>query len=404
MALISAALYWPSQPVLADFLQLGPKLVGTGAVGAAAQGWSVALSGDGNTAIVGGFDDNSRLGAAWVFTRAGGVWSQQGTKLVGGSAVGSPNWGSSVALSGDGNTAIVGGPGDNNGTGAVWVFTRAGGVWSQQGARLVGSGAVGNANQGWSVALSGDGNTAIVGGQDDNNGGGAAWVFTRAGGVWSQQGAKLVGTGAVGNANQGWSVALSGDGNTAIVGGLYDNSEIGAAWVFTRRGGVWSQQGAKLVGTGAVGNPNQGSSVALSGDGNTTIVGGVFDNSQVGAAWVFTRAGGVWSQQGTKLVGADAVGSPNQGWSVALSCDGSTAIVGGLYDNSEVGAAWVFTRRDGVWSQQGAKLVGTGAVGNANQGWSVALSGDGNTAIVGGQDDNKGAGAAWVFTGRGGGV
>ena len=110
------------------------------------------------------------------------------------------------------------------------------------------------ANQGCSVALSADGNTAIVGGPNDNSGIGAAWVFTRSGGVWTQQGIKLVGTGAIGAAGQGNSVALSADGNTAIVGGPGDNSDTGAAWVFTRSGGVWTQQGSKLVGTGAVGN------------------------------------------------------------------------------------------------------------------------------------------------------
>jgi hypothetical protein len=75
---------------------------------------------------------------------------------------------------------------------------------------------------------------------------------------WVQQGDKLVGTGAVGVAGQGWSVSLSSDGNTAIVGGLNDSSGAGAAWVFTRSGVVWSQQGNKLVGTGAVGNAYNG--------------------------------------------------------------------------------------------------------------------------------------------------
>jgi hypothetical protein len=74
---------------------------------------------------------------------------------------------------------------------------------------------------------------------------------------FTQQGPKLVGTGAVALSCQGSSVALSADGSTAIVGGFGDNSNgccIGAAWVFTRSGGVWTQQGNKLVGTGGVGN------------------------------------------------------------------------------------------------------------------------------------------------------
>jgi hypothetical protein len=161
--------------------------------------------------------------------------------------------------------------------------------------------------------------------------------------VWSQQGSKLVGTGAVGFSLQGASVALSADGNTAIVGGYFDGPE-GAAWVFTRSSGVWSQQGGKLVGTGAVGDAFQGDSVALSADGNTAIVGGNVDSSGAGATWVFTRSSGVWSQQGSKLVGTGAVGSAGQGSSVALSADGNTAIVGGYSDSSYAGAAWVFTR------------------------------------------------------------
>jgi hypothetical protein len=83
-------------------------------------------------------------------------------------------------------------------------------------------------------------------------------------------------------------VSVSGDGNTAIIGGFGDNSVVGAAWVFTRSRRVWSQQGPKLVGTGAVGPAGQGR-VSISGDGNTAIVGGSLDNHEVGAAWVFTQ-------------------------------------------------------------------------------------------------------------------
>ena len=297
----------------------------------------------------------------------------------------------------------------------------------QQGAKLVGTGAAaGDANQGGSVALSSDGNTALVGAGVDDNGAGAAWVFTRSGRRWTQQGPKLVGTGAVGDASQGASVALSSDGNTALVGGsttdnvrrgggvgvhaLGDDLDPagpearrhrrrrrrpaglergavgrrehgarrrprattceGAAWVFTRSGTTWTQQGPKLVGTGAVGDAVQGASVALSADGNTALVGGSGDTRRiVGAAWVFTRSGTTWTQQGPKLVGTGAVGDADQGYSVALSSDGNTALVGGPGDDTDaVGAAWVFTRSRGRWTQQGPKLVGTGAVARRRPG------------------------------------
>src|ERR1700719_3550661 len=113
----------------------------------------------------------------------------------------------------------------------------------------------------------------------------------------------------------------------------------------------------------------------------------IFKASVLAAATLllsFQLALAQFTQQGLKLVGTGAVGQSGQGISVALSGDGNTAIVGAYSDNSFTGAAWVYTRSNGVWTQQGAKLVGTGAVGNAGQGWSVALSADGNTAILGG--------------------
>jgi hypothetical protein len=385
-------------PALAQFSQQGPKLVGAGATGSQPrQGFSVALSADGNTAIVGGFFDNTvnclfpvcvtGTGAAWIWTRSAGGWTQQGNKLVGAGAQGFSEQGTSVSLSADGNTAIVGGPRDNNNAGAAWVWTRSGGVWTQQGNKLAGFDAVGVGFQGYSVSLSADGNTAIIGGLSDNGGTGAAWIWTRSGGVWSQQGNKLVGSGAAGNAGQGNSVSLSDDGNTAIVGGPGDSGGAGAAWIWTRSGGVWTQQGNKLAGSGA-------RSVSLSADGNTAIAGIGFGT---GGAWIWTRTGGVWTQQGNKLVGSGAMGSSAQGTSVSLSGDGNTAVVGGSGDNNNAGATWVWVRSGGVWTQQSTKLVGSGATGNAAQGVSVALSADGNTAMVGGFFDNNGIGAAWVF-------
>jgi antibiotic biosynthesis monooxygenase (ABM) superfamily enzyme len=385
--------------------QQGAKLVGTGISGSATLGYSVSLSADGTTAIVGGYNDNSFRGAAWIYTRSGATWSQEGAKLVGtgggnftsSQAVNNSRQGFSVSISADGNTAIVGGYSDNSNRGAVWFFTRSGTTWSQQGNKLVGTGATGFAQQGYSVSISADGNTAIVGGFFDNSSKGAAWIYTRSGSTWTQQGNKLVGTGATGNASQGHSVSLSADGNTAIVGGISDNSGKGAAWIYTRSGSTWTQQGAKLVGTGAIGNANQGRSVSLSADGTTAVVGGTGDNSYQGAAWIYTRSGTTWTQQGPKLVGTGAVGNAEQGRSVSLSADGNTAIVGGYFDNTNQGAAWIYTRNGTTWNQLGDKLVGTGAVGNAYQGHGVSLSADGTTAMVGGGSDNSSQGAVWVY-------
>jgi hypothetical protein len=389
-AFILIGLAFSSSPAQADFLQQGPKLVANNPIGASQQGFSVAVSGDGNTAIIGGPADANNAGAAWVFVRSDGKWTQQAKLFEQGAA---------VALSADGNTALIGGTFDSGGAGAAWVFTRSGSTWAQQ-AKLVGAGAVGMAQQGASVSLSADGNTAIIGGPADNNRTGAAWVFTRSGTTWTPQGGKLAGSDASGSAQQGFSVALSGDGNTALIGGPFDNNGMGAAWVFIRVGG-WTQYRSKLVGSFASAASKQGLSVALSSDASTILIGGPYDTAgDSGAAWVFTLANdGTWTQQ-TKL--SDEFGSgAMQGSGVALSGDGNTALLGGPMADGGAGATWVFSRTGSTWTEQAnnrSKLVGSGAAGLAGQGVAVALSADGTTAVIGGNGDNGQIGAAWVFT------
>jgi hypothetical protein len=116
------------------FIQQGTLLTGGGEVGEGAFGFSVALSADGNTALIGGPGDNQGHGAAWVFTRSGGGWAQQGSRIVDERETGET--GAAVALSADGNTALIGVPGDGGGAGAGLVFVRSAGVWSRQGYAL----------------------------------------------------------------------------------------------------------------------------------------------------------------------------------------------------------------------------------------------------------------------------
>jgi len=382
--------------------QIGNKLVDNNT---STQGWSAALSSDGNTLAVGGIGDYGDIGATVIFTYSGGIWSQQGTKLVGtGYTTGNGIFqGYSVSLSSDGNTLAVGGNKDNSYTGATWIFTRSSSTWTQQGTKLVGTGYIGIPYQGSTVALSSDGNTLAVGGYYDNTGIGATWIFTRSGSTWTQQGTKLLGTGYSGaGPNQGSSVALSYDGNTLAIGSINDNPSIGATWIFIRSGSTWTQQGNKLVGTGYTGTQiYQGQSVALSSDGNTLAVSGYYDNSQIGATWIFTRSGTTWTQQGTKLVGTGYIGTQiYQGYSVSLSSDGITLAIGGYYDNSQIGATWIFSRLGSTWTQRGTKLLGTGYTGTTiQQGHSVALSSDGTILAVGGGGDNPtvSRGATWIF-------
>ena len=155
------------------------------------------------------------------------------------------------------------------------------------------------------------------------------------------------------------------------------------------------------MGTGASGGSAQGNALALSADGNSLLVGGPLDTpangTGFGAVWFFMRSGGVWSQQGSKVQAAELSLIPEEfGWGVALSGDGDTAVIGGLRaTNSPDGAIWILKRISGVWTQQGPPFIGTG-------GAAVAISADGNTLIDGSPTDRalgltRGVGGAWAF-------
>jgi hypothetical protein len=383
-----------SYPIRVDpLIEQGAKITGGSEVGHGLFGATVALSANGSTALVGGPSDNDGAGAVWVFTRSGATWTEQGPKLT---VAGAGEFGGSVALSADGNTAVIGGFGVGAG---AWVFTRSGSEWSQQGPELGASDQ--NAAYQAQVAISGDGNTILIGTSGVDDAAGAAAIFSRSGGVWRQQGGLLTGGGESGQGAFGSSVALSANGSTALIGGTSDNGAVGAAWVFMRAGTIWTQQGAKLTGGGESGDAAFGAPVALSADGSTALIGGAGDHNNAGAVWAFTSSGTAWGQQGAKLTADDETqgryGS-HFGSSIALSDDGDTALIGGLGDNDDQGAAWLFARSGSTWSQQGAKVTEGTAKELFGQ---VALAGLSSpcslTALVGAEGDSDNVGAVFPF-------
>ncbi|OCX53866.1 hypothetical protein BEL04_06155 [Mucilaginibacter sp. PPCGB 2223] len=373
----------------------GTKLIGKDTSGAAAQGTSVAFSSTGYTAIVGGPKDHNNTGAAWIYTYSG---KQQGAKLVGKDTIGLPAQGTSVAISADGNTAIVGGPADNHGHGAIWVFTRTDTVWKQQGLKLTATG-TSPIGLGSSVSLSADGNTLVAEAPADSGRAGAAYVFTRKDTVWAQQGPRLTAKGSAADTAADQSVSLSADGNTFIMGGHTDSVGIGAAWIFVRKNNTWLRQDSMLVGAGYVNHPNQGHAVAISADGNIAAIGGYTDHTQTGAVWIYKRDttanANTWKQMGKKVISIDTVGKALQGCSVSLNADGTVLLFGGLNNNSATGAGWVYTRSDTTWTPF-TQITGADATNGSYAGNSVSLSADGIYSVMGGYGHSNGKGIAWI--------
>ena len=362
----------------------------TGLVGSSSEsgfGYSVALSSNGEVALVGAYYAN----AAYVYTydSTTGTW---GSPVALSVPSGAGNFGTSVALSVNGGveTALVGAMGTNSYVGAAYVYTNSGAGWSSPVALSVPSGA---GDFGSSVALSGDGGVALVGAWGTNRNVGAAYVYTYDSSTehWSSPVTLSVPSGAVLLGN---SVTLSSNGEEAIVGAPETSSSVGAAYIYTNSGAGWSSTPVTLsvpTGAGYFGN-----SVTLSSNGEEALVGAPGTNNNVGTAYVYTYDGstGAWSSTPVTLTTPNGAG--RFGWSVALSGDGGVALVGAWGTNNNVGTAYVYTydSSTGTWGSPVTISVPSGA---GDFGWSVALSGDGGVALVGAYATNSNVGAAYFY-------
>lgn len=358
-----------------------------------------SVSVDGDTAIVGviGDDDGgSASGSAYVYTRSGSLWTLQ-SKLVASDAEAVAWFGCSVSISNE--TAVVGAWRDDDGgedSGATYIFTRRGSTWTQR-AKLTASDAAEGDRFGSSVSISGD--TVGIGaeaGDSGIRGSGSVYVFNRSGATWTQQ-RKLDIVGDIAGDMFGDDVSISGD--TVVVGASRDDTvepDSGSVSVFRRSGSAWTQE-ATLLACDAAEDDAFGATVAISGD--TAVVGAQGSDGAgppgSGSAYVFTRSDSVWSPQ-AKLTATDAAWGDWFGGDVAIS--GDTAIIGANGDDdggSDSGSAYVFARSGSAWNQQ-AKLTASDAAPDDCLGFSVSVSGD--TAVVGAVGDNAGIGSVYVFT------
>jgi len=451
-------------------------------------GESVAVSGD--TVVVGapgessnatgvngnqGSNTSEASGAAYVFVRSGDAWSQQ-AYLKASNTGAIDLFGYSVDLSGDtvvvgafledsSATGVNGNQSSNSApdSGAAYVFSRTGTTWTQQ-AYLKASNTGAGDDFGSAVAVSG--NTILVGadledssatgvnGNQLNNSAadsGAAYVFIRSDGVWSQQSYfKPSNTGA--GDRFGWSVTLSDD--TLVVGALLEDSiaagvngneadnsapSAGAAYVFRLSDEDWSQE-AYLKASNPGGSDQFGYSVAASDDrvvvgawnedSNATDVNGDQTNNsalQSGAAYVFVRSDDEWTQEAYLKASNTGAGD---GFGHAVAMNEDTIVVSAIHEDSnstgingnqasntagDSGAVYIYVRDPevGAWSPQTyVKASNTGAMDYFGR--SVALSGD--TVVIGawaedsiaaGVNGNQAnnsaadAGAAYLFTGVG---
>ena len=403
-------------------------------------GWSVAV--DGDTLVIGALgDDPNNTGAAYVFTRNSGGWTQAG-KLTAADRENDAGFGHAVAVHGD--TIVVGAYEEDHTVdtdnlddfGAAYVFTKPATGWGDNSdtppkytetARLTADDAAANDEFGTSVAVHGD--TIVVGAPEEDSGArGSAYIFTRPANGWVNTNETATLIGDTGGDRFGRSVAVHGD--TVVVGAHEEGAnDQGEAYVFTKSAatGVWddwngkngSNATARLTASDRANNDRFGRAVAM--DGDTVIVGAYLDDgtdsegttfTDSGSAYVFTKPATGWGDNSdtppkytetAKLTASDRAKNDEFGYSVAV--DGDTIVVGArqpsyIDDGEEIrrpGAAYLFSKPATGWTDTAGtgKLVAYDRSGNDQFGNSVAV--DGYTVLVGAAGDDSDKGSAYVF-------
>ncbi len=370
-------------------------------------GWAVVTAG--NLLVVGAPANENALGAAYVFARTGSGWRQVAELTASDGAEGD-FFGLAVGISGD--SVVVGAPdhavGGSFQQGAVYIFVQPVTGWSDgtETAELTAADGQAGDRLGYSVAMQGD--TVVSGAANASPGGstyeGAAYIFVEPNTGWattSQFNAKLAASDGSLYDQFGWSTAIYRD--TVVIGAYGTNGYQGAAYVFVKPGGGWSNatQTAELTGSDAAPYYFFGWSVAISG--NTICVGATQQDLSlgVGKAYVYREPSRGWTNmtQTAELTPSD--GTAGEEFGVSISIFNSTVVVGAPNGTATGGAAYVFLEPNTGWrnENQSAKLTAANGSASNKFGQSVLIAGQ--ELIAGAPNTDIGAsdfaGAVYIF-------
>lgn len=344
-------------------------------------GSSVSLSSDGSTLAIGApfnSDGGTSAGQVRVYSWNGSSWIQRGAALNGENA--SDHFGSSVCLNADGTVLAVGSPDNDDGAtngGEVRVYAWNGSAWVQRGTDFNAN--VASGNLGTSLALSSDGSTLAMGGPGDQSG--FVQVYKWTGSSWNALGLKI--TGEMGGDESGTAISLSSNGNVLAIGSP-ENSGTGPASghvrVFDWSGSAWVQKGADIDGEDDY--DESGSAVSLNSDGNTVAIGAPNNKASTAIAGhvrVYMWNGSAWTQKGGDM---DGNNGDYAGTAVSLSANGNTVAVGRPGNGTTAGEVRIYSWNGSAWINSGADINGDSG-SDDELGHSVSLSSNGGRVAVG---------------------
>jgi len=363
-------------------------------------GHSLTLSGDGSVALIGAFSagaNGSATGKAYIYSQTNGTWNTQpAVTWLDPQGITLDEFGFPVALSANGTTAVIAAAG----SGKVYIYSSSGGTWSATPVAVLPDPAGPTQDCfGCSVAVSANGTVVLVGAfgttVNGNSDVGRVYVFAQSNGTWSTSPvAELNDPSAVFGEDFGYALALSADGTVALIGTPQLSPGPGTVFIFVAQSGAWGLSPiATLSDPMSNVQDNFGSSLALSSNGTVALVGAYGSDKGSGTAYLYRSTGGVWSATPeASFSDPDAAAGDFFGYSVALSGDATTALIGAIGDlgsgtvGGAEGKAYVFKEMNGQWATTPtgtASLVDPYPIALDQFGTSVALTSTGTLALVG---------------------
>jgi hypothetical protein len=329
----------------------------------------------GKYAVVGVYSENNNRGSAYIFKRNDTSWDEE-QKLTASDGEADDCFGYSVSIGS--NFVIIGAYGDDNCTGAVYVYNFTDAGWTEQFKLIAPDGKAGDC---FGNSISIDDNFVIIGAYGDDNYAGSAYVLEMCC-YWKWR-EKVNSTSGL--PLFGFSVSIYGD--YAIVGSPGELSDsTGSAYIYKRDGNGWDED------VYWIGDSGEHLGVSVSIDGNYAIAGAYGYDNSAGAVYTFYREDNVSWSKGQKLTASD--GDNFDYFGVSVSIDGNYSIVGAYGDKNEKGSAYIFTRNGTIWSEDQKLIALDGEEGDCF-GYSVSING--GYAIIGAYGDDNSKGSAYIF-------
>jgi hypothetical protein len=317
------------------------------------------------------------------------------TKITALDAVYSADFGTSISLSSDKKTLVVGAPDDTgkeSSTGSVYVYKWNGTTWDEE--KIIANDGEDNDSFGDAVSITADGKRFIAGASySDGNyyNSGSVYVYTWNDSDWDE--VKILASDGENGDTFGDSVSIAADGESFIVGAPHDDDNgdrSGSVYVYTWNGSDWDE--VKILASDGENGDEFGDSVSIAANGESFIVGASEDNdngSDSGSVYMYNWNGSDWDE--TKVLASDGENSDRFGYSVSITADGNTFLAG-TPGNTIDGSVYIYHLNDGHWDEAKKKA----SIPSDQYGSTVLIGDDWSFFMVGAPMDRN-VGAVFIY-------